>query len=486
MTLKELKSKLNDVALNNNTISQIIKEFLTNGSVDVYTFSLMSDKKSNNFTPSYKDNGHLLSNKVVLFKTIIKKMSSMDIERFKEYGFNNDILNKLLKLNDMQIIAIFKGKVPKEFSWLSPAINTIVDMSLIDDYSGGTKADVFEEKIMESVRGSYKVKYNKKIYLNIPYNKYGIEFLTIFKLKCIEKGLPSKMKGVTENKSGSTIIYTNDYYLLDQLNILEDLIESRKDLSSKFGYPVMSGARVKAKDEKTYYTVSSGLICEKTPPAFYNALFSIAFSLLCSRYYEKKPISIDELKKYTQEEKNNYINGYKNRLLKDLKAKRKSIDEIISDYKYVIRIVASYLKFGDYNHLNVPLYQDQMFIDYINSDSKEESINFDDEKDLYLYHTDDLINDILSLFPDNTDNLVPYILGYLTKMNEIYKKYLYYSSKEAGFVFKERHRRLLNVFNELLTSYKVPEKPDNNSLNEYYLAVFNGVSEYKKKRNKLL
>ena len=71
-------------------------------------------------------------------------------------------------------------------------------------------------------------------------------------------------------------------------------------------------------------------------------------------------------------------------------------------------------------------------------------------------------------------------------MNEIYKKYLYYSSKEAGFVFKERHRRLLNVFNELLTSYKVPEKPDNNSLNEYYLAVFNGVSEYKKKRNKLL
>ena len=442
-----LKQRIKDTPIENHTLREIIASFLKDGSFNITKLSSFSENKSKNI-----DNApYLLSNEVVIFKTIAKKL-----------GKDNTNIAKISKISNFNILSFLKGHIPVEYRSLSSEIIIIRDMSIINSTSGDAK-DYFDDN----------EPYNKRIYINMPINKKSLELITIFKLKCIELGVSSHIFG-----SFPTVIYSNNSILDKHMMILDEILSSRSDIASIIGDPIIYAGRVKNNNNKCYYAISSDTLCNMDIISFYERLYYSSFLLLCSKYYDKSVLGINEILAMPINNIHNTICKYNDTLLKDLRNKRKSLDELTNDYKYIVRIIASFMKYNDYDHLNVPIYADEPMVLYLNDSACNKKSDIDKEKDIYLYNIDDSINKVLTNFSKNSGKTNELIIDYLATMNNLYKKYMYYASREENYIFKEKHRLTLIKFDNLLTKFKVPEKPDNSLLYRYYDEVYNGVMKY--------
>ena len=179
------------------------------------------------------------------------------------------------------------------------------------------------------------------------------------------------------------------------------------------------------------------------------------------------------------------LNGYINRLLSSLDQKTKV--QIVEDghYQQIVCQVSSYLRFGDFDHLEVPLFQDSIFANYIKNDERKITIK-QDEKEQYLYHTEELIANVLDLYQQGDISFNQLIENYLKRITTIYKAYRYYALREPEFMLSDRNREVSDLFSKLLTGYQPPENMEGYEKLEYYQSIQNGINEYLNSKGKKL
>lgn len=491
MNIEGLSYKLEDTGIKDNTLAIVLSNLLTNGTVDVRKLKLPNDKDVNYENNFYLDNNLLISNQILIYRTIINKIEKNGInnsilENLKIPSLTQDIINELKNISNDQLNKLYSSQ-GNTYKFSNKAIEAlfyyIFNMSRLNDMYGSHQVDIFETKIQKTITDKKIEDYTKRIYLNIPLNKTGIEFLTLFKLKCIKKGLPSKMKGMGSSgfdvgELDTTIIYSNDFYLIHHIQILEEIILERPDLVGNFGTPVISGARSKSNDGNCYYTISSGLLANLTSNGYYDKLYKISFALLCLKY--KQNININdyktikeciELKKHSIDE---VILNNKEML------KRFPIENLLNEYKTIVKNVSSVLRYNDMEHIETPLYQDKLFSDFL-IDNKKEEINTDDnkEKNIYLYNTEDLINEVLHLYEQGDVSFDKLIENYINRINEIYKKFKFYALREPAFVSSERYKNIINIFSEVLVKEYIKADDDTKiDKLQYYQQVQSKINNY--------
>ena len=500
MTIEEFKMNIHDTGLETKTLEDVLTCFIID---DTYynprERQLKSDKKVN-YGDIRLDRNYLVSQEIIIFKKIIQKLC----EKHFETVIIDDLslkavvtevkIKALMRLDDDSLKKAFDRSdisIWKKFinMGIDDAMHVICQMAILDDYAGSRTHDLFEKHHQKIETSKISVPYTKRIYLNIPLNNLGVDFLTLFKLKCIEKGIPSMMKGFgsspdEKDKLDTTIIYSNDFYLMDHISILEEIIQSRKDMVSNFGTPVVSGGRVISSDGNCYYNVAAGLLANHTGNDFYGKIFLIAFSILCLKYCFNKNISnrdiIEMIGKTTSDTKKFIYKNNGRDLCKMMKAKIErgelSINQLIVEYRDIIKIVASYLKFNDFSHTEVPLYQDEMFIKFMNNDAQEVL----DEKERYLYHTEELIDEVLDLYIKGDFSYIKLIENYLTRIRSVYDKFRYYAVREKGFVMSDRFKEVHGIFNQLIGKYGLIEISSLSEIEkrEYYPKIQEGIIEY--------
>ena len=489
MVKEELALRMNDTGLHSETLDCVLKTLLNTSNINVRRLTLPTDRIIYNSYKISATDDNLISHEVIIFKTIVKKINQLGLEKFKKYGLNNDNYVKLASLTDEEIFEwLKKSTIPKGDRSIVDILIKITSMCLVADMYGSKRIDLFEEKEQETPyrhKNKLPEKYTKRIYLNLPLNNVAVEFLTLYKIKCIEKGIPSKMKGMgssgyDDGDLDTTILYSNDYYLMDHVNILEEIIKERPDLINNFGSPVISGARVMSENGDCYYTVSSGLLADETSNTYYDKLYKISFAFLCSQYLNtENKLDIPSLCSI----KNSELNEYINRLLSSLDQKTKV--QIVDDghYQQIVCQVSSYLRFGDFDHLEVPLYQDSIFANYIKNDEREITIK-QDEKEQYLYHTEDLISNVLDLYQQGDVSFNQLMENYLKRMTDIYKIYRYYALREPGFVMSDRNKEITAIFAQLLNGYELPGKMEGIEKQEYYQSIQSGINDYLNNKGK--
>jgi len=468
---------MHDTGIQHNTLSVVIKELLNNGTIDVRKLILPLDKKAN-YSDGYEYKDYLIQNEIFIFKQIVSTL--------KLKSGNEEIISSIEKLDDKELKKYFSGIAPQD-----PNVLKIFFMSKLDDYGGSHREDLFETRKQKSVNSKTTVDYTKRIYLNIPLNKSGIDFLTQFKLKCIEKGIPSKMKGFGSSgeftgEIDTTIIYSNDFYLLDHINILETLIKEKPELFSKMGSPVISGARVESNDGNCYYTISSGLFPNGTSNDYYDGLYKRSFAVLCLKHINKKEMSkelIDYCLNVKISEIKNINNSGKEILKLQIEAGDIEINSLINEYAEIVKYVSSMMRFNDMDHTEVPLYQDEIFMNFSKNIKTERQIDKTEidknEKNLYLYQTEVLINEALYLYQQGDISFEKLMQNYINRINSIYKKYRYYALREPGFVMSDRYVELKLLFEKIMisniTEYEKESKIDKL---EYYQYIQSKINEY--------
>lgn len=489
MTKEELFEKMIDTGIQKETLEVVLNSLISGNSIDVHRLSLPNDKTVLRVEPININDEYLILCQLSIFKSIVKKIANSERNKYLEYGIDNSILEKLICLTDKEIYDYLKtGIIPNSDRDILNALLIIKNMCSLSDIYGSQKVDMFEEHLQTTeykFKNKLPEKYTKRIYLNLPLNKIAVEFLTIFKLKCIEKGIPSKMKGMgssghDDGDLDTTIIYSNDYYFLEHINIIEAIIHDRPDLVQNFGSPVISGARVISQNGECYYTVSSGLLNDNTSNGYYNKLYKVSFVYLLAKYYNhNNKINIEAICNLKNSELNELIKKMINSMNEYIKTQLMDTDK----FAEIVREVSSYLRFGDLTHQDIPLYQDEIFKTFIN-DSKYQKDFYEDEKELYLYHTEDLITNILDLNQQGDISFDQLIENYLKRISELYKKFRYYALREPGFIISERNKDVSAIFSQLLTSYDMPEEMKGIEKLEYYQDIQNGINEYLNSRGK--
>lgn len=108
------------------------------------------------------------------------------------------------------------------------------------------------------------------------------------------------------------------------------------------------------------------------------------------------------------------------------------------------------------------------------------------EKELYLYHTEDLITNTLELYQQGDISFNRLMENYLKRITDIYKMYRYYALREPGFIMSERHKEVKKIFYKLLNGYELPEKMEGIEKLEYYQRVQSGVNDYLNNKGKTI
>lgn len=487
MNIDLLLSRIKDTGIETNTLISVMNQMLNYGYVDVRHLSLEGDKKVN-YSDGYNDNEFLIKSEIIIYKKIIKTLKSQINNEvyLSKLGITKEQILNLLRLSDEDIkdFCTSKPPTPNTLEFI------ILKMAKLNDYSGSHQIDLFEEKKQTSVRNKTQVDYTKRIYLNMPLNKIGTEFLTLFKLKCIENGVPSKMKGFGASAGytgelDTTIIYSNDYYLLKHIEILEEIIKTRPDLISKFGTPVISGARFTSSDNNCYYTISAGLYPNGTSNDFYDGLYKRAFALLCAKYFNNTTLDDNSLLTYKDMKISNInkINSeYHTIIRKKIENGELNFSELINEYREIIKQLSSMLKYNDSIHSEVPIYQDDIFNQFVNKNTNNKEANITDnneEKNIYLYHTEELINEILELYEAGDISFDKLISNYLARMNLVYKTFKHYALREPAFVSSERYQTVINIFNQLpIKEYEKEKDATPIDKLEYYQQVQEQINNY--------
>ena len=254
--------------------------------------------------------------------------------------------------------------------------------------------------------------------------------------------------GYEEGDLDTTIIYSNDHYLLEHISILESMIQDRPDLFNKMGTPVISGGRVKSNDGNCYYTLSSGLLSDTTSNIYYDKLYKISFAAMCAKINNSTKVDanlINELQVMKKKDLDNYIHSQKNILIQNIKDKNISKGNIIQEYKQIVKIVSSYLRFGDIDHCDTPLYQDEIFSSFVKSSSSKISTttkpseNFD-AKEIVLYNTEALFEKAFQQYKSSGLSPDESAKRYVEKSLFILSEYRKYARQTVGFPGSSRHK----------------------------------------------
>ena len=110
-----------------------------------------------------------------------------------------------------------------------------------------------------------KINTDFRMYINLPNNRDSLRFWETFQRKCIERGVPYKMKiNTDEDTLDRTIIYAKKEDVDDVLNILDEIEREMPEVISQFGKPISTGLNY------SYYAFTEDPVHNMT----YNQLFN--------------------------------------------------------------------------------------------------------------------------------------------------------------------------------------------------------------------
>lgn len=266
----------------------------------------------------------------------------------------------------------------------------------------------YQVKVPTKEKGTFNG-YNKRIYLNTKQNMYTVDFLVKYIKKCIDRRIPFDMKGFGSfghsiSELDGTILYSNNEYFNEHIDVIEEIIRENPELMKKMGTPIYTGAMIKNFDGNCYYTITSGMpyYHGNTPMGTYNDYIDSAINntylIACGRvikYYLESVIEdfrkLDAKTKKLVKDASYYyecdaekikflsiigkdqIQEMRDFAYKIIESKRKTGTEeekeqvmkiLKNTFSYEFKTICSYLKFDDKEHIDCPIYQDGKFIEF--------------------------------------------------------------------------------------------------------------------------
>ena len=146
-----------------------------------------------------------------------------------------------------------------------------------------------------------------------------------------------------------------------------------------------------------------------------------------------------------------------------------------------LKMMCSLANFRDFEHSSFPISLDSDFYtqpEFIAQTEREARVNNPEEKELYLYHTEELINGILELYQQGDISYEQLMDNYIKRISLLYKNYRYYASREPGFMVSGRNADVSKLFRRLFTVFEKTESDSRIDRLEYYQHIQNGVNEY--------
>lgn len=319
-----------------------------------------------------------------------------------------DILKQISNMSDEQIKKIANDKI---HCFIKYVYNNCANLG--SEHNG--KVPPYQIKVPPREKGTYSG-YNKRIYMNTKPNMYTSEFLVKYIKKCIDRRIPFDMKGFGSlghiiSELDGTILYSNNEYFNEHIDVIEEIIRENPELMKKMGTPICTGAMIQNFDGNCYYTITSGMPCyyENVPIGTYNDYIDKAINntylIGCGRIIKYYIDSVlEEYKKLDIKTKNlvkDVINYHKcdvNRIkflstigkeqikemrefaYKIIESKRETgtIEEkqqvmgiLKNTFYHDFKIMCSYLKFDDIEHINCPIYQDKKFVEFEEINAQE-------------------------------------------------------------------------------------------------------------------
>lgn len=238
----------------------------------------------------------------------------------------------------------------------------------------------------------HKYPYDYCIYFNAPYGETRCRFVTEYIKKCTGRRIPHYMecfKGDIEGNMESCRFYVYQEFLIDVLEILEEIKQEMPELVSTMGTPIVGGLNY-----ANYFTLGhSGR--RKTDSSFSEIVqycMSWAFAITCARYI--KETRFDTL----SEKDKSYLVKYLDFDCVDFVGKchtdgigvfhcssfeiydfftPEELEKFADDPKFVLDFRDNYLtiqslyNFKDTKHKNIPPCFNQQFFDYYGYDAKD-------------------------------------------------------------------------------------------------------------------
>ncbi len=319
-------------------------------------------------------------------------------------------LQEIASITDAQMKELIEDKNIK--TNIGNFVKNVYDTScdLEEEHNGADPIYPFEKTMYYEIN-SYGG-YNKRIYLNPPLkNITTYKFLSEYIKKCIDRRIPFDMKGFGSLKHGETsldgtILYSSNKYFDSHLECLEEVIKENPDLMNTFGTPIYTGAMVKDKNNRTYYTIGAGLPCQIRPPynislpSTYNDYIDRAINLtylissakLIKQYFVRvlhqykeldedtkllinklsnpencsaeELINIGNLNQMEEIRKMSYYIISQKKEHGTKQEQQDVMDRLRTTFSNNFKMVCSVLKFKDKDHIQTSIYQDESFINF--------------------------------------------------------------------------------------------------------------------------
>lgn len=238
----------------------------------------------------------------------------------------------------------------------------------------------------------HKYDYDYCIYLNAPYGETRCRFVTEYIKKCTKRCIPHYMecfKGDIEGNMESCVFYVYQEFLIDVLEILEEIKQEMPELISAMGTPIVGGLNY-----ANYYTLGhSGR--RKTDSSFSEIVqycMSWAFAITCARYV--KDTRFDSL---SEKDKSylvryldfdcvdfvgkNHTDGigvfhcssfeFEDFFTQEELAKFADDPKFLADFRDNYLTIQSLYNFKDDKHKNIPPCFNKKFFDYYGYDEKD-------------------------------------------------------------------------------------------------------------------
>ena len=146
-----------------------------------------------------------------------------------------------------------------------------------------------------------------------------------------------------------------------------------------------------------------------------------------------------------------------------------------------LKMMCSLANFRDFEHSSFPISLNSDFYTQPELTAQTESaekVDNPEEKELYLYHTEELINGILELYQQGDISYEQLMDNYIKRMSLLYKTYRYYATREPGFMVSGRNADVSKLFRRIFTGFEKPETDSRIDRLEYYQHIQKGVNDY--------
>lgn len=429
---------------------------------------------------------------VMLLIDKMKKISILNGDRNLYDSLPNAYKNNFSYEQFTQIFTLSEEEIMQEIkrydgNWKKSFLNRLIANSKL-------KADRIG-KISEVPYGNdrpHKKDADYRIYINTPNGKNRFEFLEAFIRRCIERNIPYEMKGeeYTGDEKDRTCIYCFDEYFEETVRVLEEIKRENPELVSDIGTPIATGLN------SSYYAIATS-----RQGATYNNWFdrisSRAINYLCANliksdigYYsslsEEEKRQIDHISNIHNNsfDPEGRFSGASNPIVNDYIVKNR--ERIMQPETYQrltesLKMMCSLGNFGDFEHSSFPISLDSNFYTQpeltVQTESEERVYN-PEEKELYLYHTEELIKGILELYQQGDISYEQLMDNYIKRMSLLYKNYRYYATREPGFMVSGRNADVSKLFRRIFTGFEKPESDSRIDRLEYYQHIQNGVNDY--------